>query len=249
MTGPCDWPALDIECDAYLNLSPERQEQVRTAAVSFLWHWTGQRFGLCEVTVRPCREDCADGSTFFGTSNLLRPPAAGWFPSRCGTCRSGGCGCDYVPSTRLPGPAHSVESVQVDGVELPDTAYRLSGNDLLRVDGGLWPTCQDYSAPLGAPGTWGITYRRGAEVPPGGVLAAETLACELAKAATGDKSCQLPQRVQSVSRQGVSIAMLDSFEDVDQGRTGIWVIDSWVSSVNRSPVRPLVYSPDLRRRS
>lgn len=249
MTGPCTWPDLHIECEAFVSLNPEVQEQVRSAAITYLWNWTGQQYGLCEVTVRPCREECTEGSTFYGTNNLLRPPSGGWFPaSRCGSCRGADCGCEYVPALRLPGPVHSVLGVEIDGFNLPEEAWRLSGSDLLRVDGGLWPTCQDFAAPLGDPDTWAVSYLRGTEVPPGGVMAAETLACELAKAYRGDKSCQLPQRVQSITRQGVTVAMLDSFDDVDQGRTGIWLIDSWVASVMHQPMPSLVYSPDVRRR-
>src|SRR3546814_15264182 len=92
--------------------------------------------------------------------------------------------------------------------------------------------------------TWSILYNRGYPVPAGGQVAAGLLAVELAKAACGDKSCGLPQRVQSITRQGVNIAVLDAFDAIDPGHTGIGLIDSWVASVVRRPPRLRVYSPE-----
>ena len=71
------------------------------------------------------------------------------------------------------------------------------------------------------------------------------LAWELSKAVECPDECELPQRVQSVTRQGVSVTVLDQFEDLDEGRTGIWLIDSWVASVTRPPSGGSVLSPDL----
>src|SRR3546814_8783259 len=67
---------------------------------------------------------------------------------------------------------------------------------------------------------------------------------DLAKAACNDKTCGLPRRVQSVTRQGVTVAVLDAFDDIDEGHTGIWLIDSWVASVVRRPRKMRVLSPD-----
>ena len=101
--------------------------------------------------------------------------------------------------------------------------------------------------PTTAPGTFSIAYDYGREVPIGGQLAAGVLACELAKAACRDSSCALPQRIQSITRQGVTVAVLDAFDDIDSGHTGIWLIDSWVSSIVK-PLRPgRICSPDVPR--
>src|SRR3546814_20637846 len=70
------------------------------------------------------------------------------------------------------------------------------------------------------------------------------LAVERAKAACNDKSCGLPRRVQSVTRQGVTVAVLDAFDNIDEGHTGIWLIDSWVASVVRRPRKMRVLHPD-----
>src|SRR3546814_20601967 len=89
----------------------------------------------------------------------------------------------------------------------------------------------------GAEDTWSVTYVKGYAVPKGGQVAAGMLAVELAQAACNDKTCGLPRRVQSVTRQGVNVAVLDAFDDIDQGPTGIWAIDSGVAYVFR-PTAP-----------
>jgi hypothetical protein len=138
--------------------------------------------------------------------------------------------------------------VEIDGVVLDPTAYRVdNGRLLVRQDGGRWPYCQDMSKPLGAQGTWAVTVRVGSPVPVGGQVAAGKLACELARAAAGDKGCELPQRWQTINRQGVTIAAgMDTFEDLDGGKTGIWLIDSWVASVTKPDIGFSIATPDYR---
>lgn len=266
-TGPCAWPMIfpcsddptTTECE-HLGSSAASGALI-DAATEYLWRWTGQRFGTCPVTVRPCRADCTTGqSTYWGaagvgsgivgtyggspwTPALIR---GRWFNLGCGACGDS-CGCSSVSALRLPGPVASVTEVQFGGEVLPAAAYRVdNGRLLVRQDGGIWPTCQDLSAPLGADGTWAVTYEHGTPVPNGGQIAAGLLACELAKAACGDSTCSLPTRVQTITRQGVTIAMLDAFDDIDKGHTGIWLIDSWVASVTKQPKRMTVSSPDRR---
>lgn len=261
-TGPCDWPLLfacgtdAAGCEHLDSLPASGREAFETMAVDYLWNWTGRRFGPCDVLIRPCRSDCTAGrSTFWGSSGrgpfgtpwtpvLIRGE---WFNIGCGFCGDD-CSCQTVSSLVLPGPVVSVSEVQIDGVVLDPAAYRVDDNRfLVRQDGGIWPTCQDMGSPLGSEGTWAVTYRRGVPVPAGGQIAAGRLACELARAACGDKTCGLPTRVQTITRQGVTIAMLDAFDDVDKGHTGIWLIDSWIASVTRQPRSMTVISPDRRR--
>ena len=129
----------------------------------------------------------------------------------------------------------------------PD-AYRVDNfRYLVRQDGGRWPYCQDMSKRLGEPGTWAVTVKVGAPVPIGGRKAAGKLACELARAAAGDKGCELPQRWQTITRQGVTIAAgMDTFEDLDAGKTGIWLIDSWVASVTKPDIGFSIATPNYR---
>lgn len=239
-------PAID-PCPALTALDADRANTARAAAAEYLYRWTGGAFGLCEITIRPCRSDCHDGrSTYRGTW----APAlvnGDWSSVSCGSCGDlCGCGDSGASSLRLPGPVYAVTAVVIDGELLDPSNYRVDNKQLLvREDGEGWPTCQDLSLPEGEVGTFTISYQLGNPVPPGGQLAAETLACELAKAISGDGTCQLPQRVQSITRQGVTIAMLDSFDDVDKGHTGIWIIDSWIASIRNIPRSFSVRSVDV----
>lgn len=136
----------------------------------------------------------------------------------------------------LPGPIAAVISAVIDGEVLGPEDFRVDNyNILVRTDGGVFQ------------GAWEVTYARGEAVPPGGGLVAGILACEYAKYICGDNSCQLPKRVSSITRQGITMAMIDNFQSLDQGYTGIWVIDDWIAEQNK-PTRPSsVTSPDVPR--
>lgn len=264
---PCDWPINygdPNDPDECLGEFPESvsaatRAAIEDLAVEMLWAWTGRRLGVCPATVRPCRAECPEGvSTFWGGSAAMRPGlgwvpvliGGQWFNIGCGSCGSEVCSCapDASRALRLPGPVASITSIWIDGAELPTSAYMLRDDTLIRTDGEIWPACNDDLADAHAPDStaWEVKYERGIEVPPAGQLAAALLSLELAKAVCRDKSCQLPQRVQSITRQGVSMAVLDSFEDLKEGRTGIWIIDSWVASQNAPRISPpQVYSPDI----
>lgn len=268
---PCTWPVNYSACgggpcEALSSLPASGQAAFEEMASTYLWNWTNQQYGLCDIQLRPCKQDCwsSNVSTFWGFggpagqiaglgSGFGRAPFTPvlingqFFNLGCGRC-SDSCGCGSSDALRLPGPVASITEIQIDGVVLPSTAYRVDNHQLLvRTDGGIWPFCQDMDAPLGSENTWAVTYKQGLSVPVGGQIAAGLLACELAKAACGDKSCGLPQRVQSITRQGVTVAVLDAFDDVDTGHTGIWLIDSWVASVTKRPRRWRVLSPDRRQ--
>lgn len=248
-TAPCDWPLADVECSALDALDYGLAEHVIEAATSFLWRWTGRRYGVCDVSVRPCPQH-PQRSTYRGRtgfpSRWWEPVLVGgrWYNISCDECEN--------PATtiRLPGPVSEVVSVEIDGQPLESPAWRLDNRTLLvRQDGEEWPFRQRMDRPLGDQDTWQVEFRRGVEVPAGGQLAAATLACELAKAVQGDKSCALPQRVRSITREGISTTILDAFEDLDEGRTGLWLVDSWVASVRKAPRRGTVYSPDRHQRT
>jgi len=261
MTAPvCDWPVVyPGDCPALDTVSDPLVFEAM--AIAFLWNWTGRGYGVCPVALRPCRSDCAQAdSTFWGygpyTSGSAMPAKARWGPAlvggqwfnlSCGACGDD-CSCSSTgaPSLRLPGPIDSVQEVLIGGDRLLPNAYRVDNRSLLvRTDGGAWPTCQDMAAAPDKPGTFQISYLYGTPVPLGGQVAAGVLACELAKASSGDRSCQLPTRIQTLTRQGVTMTMLDTFEDVEKGRTGLWLVDSWVASVTQPRRGGKVRSVDI----
>lgn len=254
-------------CSALESLSDEAQEVFERMAAELLWNMTDRIFGVCEVTVRPCRGGCSSASrwmdTFWGrgpypwgdiSAGSWVPLLIGgeWFNMGCGCAGTCSCPESGPSSLRLPGPVTEVVSVTINGDVLPSTSYEvLHGRLLVRTDGTPWPACQDLLAPSTAPDTFEVVYKRGVEVPVGGQIAAGILACELAKAACRDNTCQLPQRVQTVTRQGVTVGIIDSFRDLGEGRTGIWLIDSWVAAVRGSARKAFagVRSPDFKPRS
>lgn len=259
-TDLCTWPisyASCSECAPLDALDPAEKAVFEQMASDYLWNWTGRVYGTCPVEVRPCRADCSYGSTFWGSGPYPFEGSGGWYPTiingawtnvRCGSCRASTCECGSTNALDLPGPVASITSVVIDGVTLDPAAYRVDNFHLLvRVDGGSWPTCQDLDAEPTQANTFLVQYERGMDVPLGGQMAAGVLACELAKASCRDASCALPQRIQSITRQGVTIAVLDGFDDIDSGHTGIWVIDSWVASIVKPKRAANVYSVDVPR--
>lgn len=257
---PCNWPIEYGQCAPPADTDEATLKAVEDMAVELLWAWTGRRFGLCEASVRPCHAArVPEGSTYWGTlgAGSLRGWApilfdGQWFNIPCGSCSlSCGCADDDMRTLRLPGRVEAVTSVWIDGEQLDPAAYLLRDQVLRRIDGKTWPLSNDeFGDPrVAGSGAWEIAYTRGTPVSSSGSMAAGVLASELLKAVCRDKGCQLPQRVQSVTRQGVSIgAVLDSFEDLQDGRTGIWLIDAWVAQVNAPQVAPSqVFSPDLLR--
>ncbi len=282
-SAPCSWPLvycgdatpddsapgesgeLLVGCSHLTSLAPGVQALIEQAAVEYLWNWTGQRFGLCPITVRPCAKACLSQFTTYrgytwqgvqlpwfggGTGSPANPALIGgsWYNLPCGC--NGDCSCGPEYKLKLVGPVHSIVSVTIDGEELPSSAYQLvvqRGYWLVRTDGERWPSCQDMSADSGD-GTFFVTYMIGQDVPAGGQLAAGRLACEMAKAQCGDDGCQLPQRLQTITRQGVTTAFLDGFSELySQGSTGIWMVDNWIASINGTRRKGrAVASPDLR---
>lgn len=257
MRGPCaDWP-VTWTCDVD-TLNPAVTGIAVSMATETLYALTGMRFGLCEVTLRPCRSDCGTGSFFddFGPpwtgGHYPQPALIGglWYNLTCGTCTSG-CSCSEVSEVRLPAPVYDITEVVIDGVVLAASAYRLDNNRILvRTDGGRWPWCNDLSIDSGE-GAWSVTARYGEPLPEGAELAMGQLACEIAKAADGG-DCKLPAGLQQLVRQGVTISYPDVGELFRQGRTGLYLVDMFVATWNPYGLRQRsrVYSvdgPQVRR--
>lgn len=272
MDEPCNWTISYSGCGVaegqtlpspIAELSTADRALIETMAGAYLWNWTDQRFGTCEVALRPCRSDCERNAvpSFWGRGPYSRGSASGngamwgpalvngqWFGIACGTC-IGACDCDGGAATlALPGPVDSIVEILEDGVALPATAYRVDNHRLLtRLDGGTWRSCQDMLAdPTKDTDTWQITYQRGHAVPAGGQVAGGVLALELAKAWCKDNTCALPQRIQHITRQGVTVSVIDPYK-IKDGGTGIWIIDSWVNSIMLSRKGGTVHSVDLRK--
>lgn len=257
-TSPCGWPLVfcgacpeldDLATTTVTEPYETLRDVVEGMAVEYLWRFTGRRFGVCDTTVRPARQDCHP-STFESTAGFgFTPVLVGgvWRNVACGVCGDD-CACQRLYSVRLPGPIQAITEVLVDGDVVPASAYRVDDRDtLVRIDGEDWPLCNDLSLAPTEPGTWQVEYTFGTPVPDGGRLAAAVLACELAKAVCRSSDCRLPQRIQTLTREGVTVGFIDPFEGLEDGRTGLWSVDAWVASITRVPQRSTVHSPDRPR--
>jgi hypothetical protein len=80
-------------------------------------------------------------------------------------------------------------------------------------------------------------------------MAARTLAIEFAKLWSDDETCALPQRVTSISRQGVSYTLLDSQDFIQEIRTGVYAVDLFLKTSNPdgARVKSRVFSVDTPR--
>lgn len=99
-----------------------------------------------------------------------------------------------------------------------------------------WPygTWHDWWRPCGCnDDAVRITYQIGGNLPPGTESMILWLAEQFLRNDAGD-SCSLPERVTSISRQGVSWSMLDSMDFLDKGLTGVGRIDQWLAAVRRA---------------
>ena len=260
-TGPClDWdyrPTCDLS-----TADPAILSLAVTTATQTLWSLTGMRFGLCEVTLRPCTRQC--GTTLWppgdgwnqwvgGSSGYPYPALIGgqWFNLGCGSC-SGDCSCTTVSEFLLPAPVSQIVEIKLDGTPMATGDYRLDNNRIVvRTDGGLWPVCNDLSADDTEPGTWSVTALFGEPVPDGADLAMGQLVCEIVKAAQGE-DCKLPPGLTQLARQGVTIQYPDVGELFRQGRTGLYLVDMFISTWNPYGLRQRsrVYSvdrPQVRR--
>ncbi len=246
----CTWP-VDRSCLPSVMDDDGDSVQLQAAidiAVSVLWSFTGRQFGACPVVVRPCPRDHA--------SRLL-----GWLPGYAwhpvlddGVWQNITCGCGPTCSTtgpgvvHLPGPVSSVTAVTIDGAVIDSSLYVLEGERLYATS-GRWPD-QDLNRPAGSPTTWSVEFLQGLEPPAGADVMVGLLAKEFYNLCKGDGKCRLPKRVESLSRQGVSMKMADPGVLFPNFQTGLPEVDLWVAAVNphRLSAPPVVSSPDYPAR-
>jgi len=172
--------------------------------------------------------ECSCWSLGSWSDGRLIPPAPGVWT-----------GNHYSPmAVRLPRDhVTAVTAVTFNGD--PFVAWKLDGAGWLeRTDGKGWVVCGDVTE---------ISYAWGVAPPEAGKRAAVALAVEFALAYNNDSSCQLPQRVQTVTRQGITVGVLDPQEFLDKGRTGIYLVDLFLVAANPHQLRrrARVWSPDI----
>lgn len=258
-----DWCSVDDvigEAGPCCGDDPPDVEKVVSAIVlasSVLWGLTGERFGgLCEQTVRPCARNEQGAAAWPRLPSAYPPDAQSWVwdPTWniCSCQRGRSCGCNRLSEITLGAyPIDDILWVMVDGAELDPSAYRLDERRwLVRTDGEAWPCCQNLAAPLTEPDTFGVRFTWGEPVPEGGIVAAAIYACQIARSWCGQE-CELPSRVASITRQGVTATFASQGQLSRGGYTGVEVVDTWIRAVNggdRPPFPMQIVSPDIPRR-
>lgn len=203
---------------------------------------TGYRFwGNCADTIRPCRTYAgwATRTVVVPDDWPVWPYPAVPFPLDDGFVNVWACGhpgptcsCTGWDSLPLPLlPVNEITSVQIGAVVLDPSQYRLvAGAWLQRVDGGVWPACQE-TAPLGEPGTWGVGIRWGMALPPEAEILVALYACELGKLCGGG-DCALGPGIRVTRRGDTEYELVASDDYRERGLTGFDPLDDWISLLN-----------------
>lgn len=233
--------------------TPEQQELIDAAleaATEALWSRTKRRFGLCSVKYRPCKDSCmnvglwpllARGSWRDTTGWSWPFPAlvgGNWINIACGICTGDHCSCGPIERVNLPYPVFEVQEVRVDGEVLdPDAYVMYNRRELIRVDGGDWPECNDLMLDDTIVGTWSVTARYGEPVPASGKMAVGELASQIYRrcAGSGAGDCVIPAGVvKEITRQGVKKVFFDAESAFMTGRIGLYYTDMFISTFNPS---------------
>jgi len=253
--APCGWTITTCGCgNCWDNYSPQVQARAAALAAMQMWAATGRRYGPCELTVQPCRPRrdlplyqawpviYSEWGYGYGLLNPFINTDGQWVNGGCGVCR---CGASCEIPLQGPTTTARVGYVLVDDIPVDSSAFQIqNGYLLVRIDGECWPICQNYSKQ--DPPKFVVNYQRGNEIPPAVQGAFEILACEYAKACV-DAECRLPRRLQSLTRQGVELQVIETDDYLDRAMTGITEVDAVIAADNpfRLTQRPQVFSPDL----
>lgn len=252
----CEIGDLTLDDEQLAAIDPVVLDDALMVASEWLYNLTLQQWpGECGDTVRPCAD--------FGSPDTIRtyPTArivAGswdsgvWAAGAFTFCSCGGnvtpggrFGCWHVSQIELGEvPVISIVSVTIDGDEVPAERYRIDDYRWLvfqpdptgEYERTGWPCCQNMSAPAGDDGTFVVSYTVGSLPGRAGVRAAASLAGELALMWTPSVrgKCRLGSKVQSLSRQQVSVRVNDPQSLLDKGLVGLEDVDGWVQSVLRA---------------
>lgn len=124
-------------------------------------------------------------------------------------------------------PVHSIASITQSGVTFDPATYSLRNNRyVVRANGIPWA--------LDPINELVVQYSYGLNPPESGKRAAIRLANEFILLYSGSPDCSLPERIQSVTRQGISYTLVDPQDFLREGKIGIPEIDLFLASTNPS---------------
>lgn len=264
----CNWDISYARCEssndkAFLKtVEPSVKNTAEEMATELLNNWTGKSFGVCPFVVRPVKdsdttcEPYSPGAAEFtqhilsGSSSPWKPELirGKWYNLTCRACYSSKATERDWQAVTLPSNLHEVTAVWLNGKKLEPGQYAVLNGVVYPGDGIVFPEHQDLTADFKSEAnTFAIEFTAGTVPPTAGKVAAGVLAVEIMRSLCKDRNCQLPERLQSITRQGVTMGFIDSFEGLDEGKTGLWLVDSWVASLRGSKRSSAVYSPDGAR--
>lgn len=230
--------SLDVDDDS--TVEPEdlnKADMAVRVACGLLYAATAQQYpGICLDRIRPCTvgawAQAVDYPASVGGSRVLADTV---LCGCAGALVSIVCDGKVWPAVELPHtPVVDVLEVTIDGDPFVDFRV-VDDRYLIRNDAGLWPQRNDLGLEPSEPGTWEIEYRYGAAPPDYLAFAAELLACEFMAAwcTEGDcPPCHLPERLQSITYEGATMAVLDPFTFMESGGFGVPQIDYAVRAAN-----------------
>jgi hypothetical protein len=253
---PDGWTVTSFPACAttWAGLSSDQKALALRLAAFTVYSLTGRQFGTVTLTLRPCNAAMLPPLYQTYPVNLLNPWGSDggtyypvyiyngvWHNAACGGINCCGATCEVeLPKTV------SITSVIIDGATVDPSAYRVdNGHLLVRTDNDCWPQCQDLDKDAGETDTWSVTGVFGSPVPQEALDAAGLLACEIGKSLAG-QPCRLPQRMQSLTRSGVSVQFPGVNTYLDRGLTGLNEVDQIVVQFNpnRLVQSPKVFSMD-----
>jgi hypothetical protein len=254
---PDGWTVTDFAgCSQTWNGLTQAQKDMALRLAAFtVYTLTGRQFGTVTLTLRPCNAPLLPPLYQTYPVNLINPwgtdEGNSYYPLYIQNgvwhnvgCRGINC-CGATCEVQLPRTV-SITQITIDGAVLSPAAYRVdNGSILVRTDGDCFPQCQDFDANSGT-NVFTVEGVFGRPVPQEVLDAASLLACEIGKSIAG-QPCRLPQRMQSLSRSGVSVQFPSVNTYLDRGMTGLNEVDQLVVQFNpgRLAQAPQVTSLDM----
>jgi hypothetical protein len=156
-------------------------------------------------------------------------------------------------------PVINIIGVHEEGIDQDPDEYHIDEyRYLVRNDGEPFPVCSNQWAETGGvhdieenPYVFEVTVEHGMEVPRLITRATRAMACQLYQLANPSAGqCQLPERVTSIARQGVSMEVASVADNLrEKGGTGIYEVDLAIEVFNPSRIQSpaFVWTPDLYR--
>jgi len=211
-----------------------RLDNAITSASDLLYSLSGRKFpGVLEATVRPLPQYRAMGYPTQRMPNVYWGVCWGIPHTHCEAPLAIGLG---------RAPIVDVVEVLIDGEVYDPINYRIDDQKwLVRTDCCAWPMCGcscDY---------FSVQFHFGEEPPQLGTDAALILSAEMYRALTPGADCRLPTRLTSITRQGVSMVLVDPMDFMEKGLTGVYQVDMFLQAYNpgKQIKKPTVFSPDV----